>query len=65
MKNCPFCAEEIKDVAIICKHCGRQLVNNFNTDLKILSGLISPFRIFRLILFISFLIYLIYSVFFK
>jgi TM2 domain-containing membrane protein YozV len=28
MKACPFCAEDIQDAALVCKHCGRSMAGD-------------------------------------
>jgi len=34
MKTCPYCAEEIQDAAIKCKHCGSMLDGSNSVEVE-------------------------------
>jgi len=37
MKKCPFCAENIQDEAVFCRHCKTQIFNkqSIDSDIKV------------------------------
>jgi hypothetical protein len=60
MKQCPFCAEDIKDRALVCKHCGMDLYNKFimtAKEKKIIYATILGFIDFIVFLFFLFMFF--------
>jgi hypothetical protein len=50
MKKCPFCAEEIQDEAIICKHChvdlkSGKIITNQQPEVQARSGVTDGVRL--------------------
>jgi hypothetical protein len=52
VKKCPYCAEDIQDAAVVCKHCGREMTEDGRKKVSRLTAAFSVILLVFVALFI-------------